>query len=252
MTTLEPNPNLLKSDADGVRTLTLNRQERRNALDTSLARSLLEAIQAADRDPDVGCVLLAAAGAVFCAGADLTEFSGERADPVAEQYRSDIFLELQLVFEEIHVPVVCALSGAAIGAGASLAVAADVTVMGESARIAYPEIVHGMVPGLMIGHLQRRIGRKSGFELLAFGQPVFSGQAVALGLANRAVGDAEVLPVALELARTLASRNRAALRETKQLFIDHADGSLPDALKAAREASRARQRRSVKVEGVRT
>lgn len=235
------SPHLQSSDADGVRTLTLDRAGRRNALDTALARSLLDALRAADADPHVGCVLLAANGTVFCAGADLGEFKGERADPAAEARRSDVFLELQLVFEALRVPVVCAVTGAAVGAGASLAIASDITVMGESARLSYPEIVHGMVPSLMVAHLQRRTGRKAAFELLAVGDAVGAAQALALGLANRVLPDAEVMPAAAALARALASRNRGAMRETKRLFIEHADAPLPDALRAAREAARQRR-----------
>lgn len=238
-----PNENFLVTDADGVRTLTLNRTERRNALDTALGSALLQALRAADQNDSVGAVLLAANGTVFCAGADIGEFKGERGDPVAEARRSDLFLELQLAFEEIQVPVVCALTGAAVGAGAALAIAADLTVMGESARLSWPEIVHGMVPSLMIGHLQRRTGRKQSFELLALGQPVSAREALALGLANRVVPDAEVMETSLQLARTLAGHNRAAMRETKQLFISHAALPLPAALRAGREAARARQAR---------
>lgn len=235
------NDSLVVTDSQGVRTLVLNRPERRNALDMAAAGALLQALRAADRDESVGAVLLAANGPVFCAGADLGEFKGERADRRAEDARSDLFLELQLVFEEIRVPVVCALCGAAVGAGAALAIAADLTVMGEGARLVYPEIVHGMVPSLMIGHLQRRTGRKQAFELLATGDPVPAHDARALGLASRVVPDADVLETATQLARTLASRDRAAMRETKQLFIAHAALPLPDALRAGREAARARR-----------
>jgi enoyl-CoA hydratase/carnithine racemase len=232
------------SDAQGVRALTLNRPERRNALDTPLAIALLEALRAADADDSVGAVLLAGNGTVFCAGADLGEFKGDRANPEAEARRSDVFLDLQLVFEEIQVPVVCAVAGPAVGAGASLAIASDITVMGEGARLSWPEIVHGMVPSLMIGHLQRRTGRKQAFELLALGDALGAREALALGLANRVVPDPEVMDAASQLARTLASRSRAALRETKQLFVRDAGTPLPQALRTAREAARARQARA--------
>ncbi|QHE84764.1 enoyl-CoA hydratase/isomerase family protein [Hydrogenophaga sp. BPS33] len=236
--------NLLIDDADGVRTLTIHRPERRNAMDSTLAAALLNALREADMAPIVGAVLLTATGSVFCAGADLGEFKGERADPDAESRRSDLFLELQLAFEQIRVPVVCALTGAAIGAGASIAIAADLTVMGEGARLAYPEIVHGMVPSLVIGHLQKRIGRKQAFDLLATGDPVYAPQALALGLASRVLPDADVLEGARTLARSLASRDRRTMRETKELFVTTLPLSLPDALRAGREAGRMRQARA--------
>ncbi|MGE4243458.1 enoyl-CoA hydratase/isomerase family protein [Ramlibacter sp.] len=235
---------LLLHDADGVRTITLNRTEKRNALDSALGRALVDALRAADQDESVGAVLLAANGKVFCAGADLSEFKGERANPQAEAVRSELFLELQLVFEQIQVPVVCAVAGPAVGAGASLAIASDFTVMAESAKLSWPEIIHGMVPSLMIGHLQHRTNRKTAFELLAFGDSVSADQALALGLASRVVPDADLMTVATQAARTLASRPRAAMRETKDLFIRHASLPLPDALRAARAAARERQARA--------
>jgi len=234
------NPQLLCSDAHGVLTLTLNRPERRNAINSALAEALLAALRQANCDPDVGAVLLTGNGSVFCAGADLGEFKGNLADASAEARRSDIFVELQLVFDALDVPVVCAFEGAAVGAGASLAISADITIMGSEARLAYPEILHGMVPGLMIAQLQRRTGRKLAFELLALGQSLDAQGALASGLANRVVAAGQAMAVASELATTLASRPRAAVRETKRLFVDHAQASPREALLAAREASRNR------------
>lgn len=148
---------------DRVRTLTLSRRDKRNALDTTLARALVDALRSADADPAVGAVLVEGDGPVFCAGADLAEFRGERANPDAEALRSDVFLDLQLIFETIRVPVVAAMGGPAVGAEAARAIAA-----------------------------------------------------------------------------TLAGRPRAAMRETKGLFIESASLPIPDALREARAASRAR------------
>lgn len=235
---------LLARDTDHVRTLTLNRPERRNALDTALGTALLEALHAADRDESVGAVLLAGAGPVFCAGADIGEFRGERADPEAMAHRSDTFLALQLAFEEIRVPVVSAVTGAAVGAGASLAIAADFTVMGDTARLSWPEVAHGMVPSLVMAHLQHRTARKHAFELLALGVPVAAHEAHASGLANRVVADAAVHDTALHLARTLAQQDRGTLRRTKGLFVSLSALSIADALRAARAAARRDQARA--------
>lgn len=237
------NDTLLISDSEGVRTITLNRTARRNALDSALGEALLHAMRAADQDPTVGAVLLAGNGPIFCSGADLGEFKGHDIDPAALEKRGNLFLDLQLIFEDMRVPVVCAVIGAAIGAGGSLAVASDFTVMGESSRLAWPEMAHGMVPTLVMAHLQRRVGRKLAFELLALGEPLPAQAALAMGLTNRVVPDAEVMDKAFEVARVLASRDRSAMRETKELFIRDAHLPLPEALRAAREAGRLRQRR---------
>jgi len=236
----ETNPHLLCFDANGVRSLTLNRPERRNAMNCALAEALLTALRQANSDPSIGAILLAGNGSVFCAGADLGEFKGELFDANAEARRSDIFVDLQLVFDELDLPVVCALEGAAIGAGASLAISADITVMGQEARLAYPEILHSMVPGLMIAQLQRRTGRKLAFELLALGQSMDAQAALVSGLANRVVTAGQASAIGSEIAATLASRSRAAMRETKRLFVDHAQASPREALLAARRAARDR------------
>lgn len=229
---------LLASSTDGIRILTLNRPERRNALDSVLAAMLVAALREADEDPAIGAVLIAAQGPGFCAGADLGEFKGDKANPEAQERRSDLFLELQLVFGEIDVPVVCAVVGPAIGAGAGIAVAADFTVLGETARLAYPEVLHGMVPSLMISHLQRRTGRKQAFELLALGETLGAGQALAAGLVNRVVPDQEALATALAIAKALASRDRCTLRQTKRLLVDLAEMPLQQSLQAARQSRR--------------
>jgi enoyl-CoA hydratase/carnithine racemase len=235
-------PRLLLAATDqGVRILILDRPERRNALSTALTENLLGELRRADLDPDIGAVVVAATGPVFCAGADLGEFKGDRANAQAEERRGDLYLELQLVFDELQVPVVCAVQGAAVGAGASLAIAADLTLMGESASLSYPEVIHGMVPSLMIAHLQHRVGRKQAFELLAVGESLSAADAFAAGLANRVVPDPDLLSTAQALARALARRDRPAMRETKRLFVRYADLPLADALRAARADSRVRK-----------
>lgn len=221
-------------DTDGIRRLTLNRPERRNALDTELLRLLCTAIRTADDDPALRVILLAAEGPVFCAGADLGEFKGPAHRPEEMARRTDLIMALQLVLEQVSVPVVAAVQGAAVGAGASLAIAVDLTVMGKSARIAYPELAHGMVPSMVIAHLQRRAGRKQAFELLALGQPIDAARSLSLGLCNRVVEDAEVFATALGLAQSLAQHDRCAMRATKRIFADYASDSLARALEQAR------------------
>jgi enoyl-CoA hydratase/carnithine racemase len=113
-------------------------------------------------------------------------------------------------------------------------------VLGESARLSWPEVGHGMVPSLVISHLQHRTSRKQAWELLALGTPLAVRDALAIGLANRVVPDAEVDACALQLARTLADGKRGALRETKGLFMSLAHLPLPDALRAARAFAKER------------
>ncbi len=236
-------PGLLISDADGVRTLTLDRADRRNALDTALTAALLQALTDADGDSSVGAVVLAANGQVFCAGADVREFK-DRPDPQAEMRRGELMLQLQLAMDEIEAPLVCALGASAFGAGASIAIAADLTVMGEGASLVWPETVHGMVPGSVVAQLQKRCSRKLAFELLALGERIGAADALRAGLVNRVVADAEVNTAAAQMARTLAARNREVMRGAKHVFNSIASLPLREALRAGRDAARTRQARA--------
>ncbi len=231
---------LLSDDVDGTRILTLNRPQRRNALDSALLRALIAALHAADADATVRCIVLAGAGTCFCSGADLSEFKGDKADPQQEAERGDLSLELLLSFGRLRVPVVCAVNGPAIGFGAALTNVADLVVMGTSARMGYPELRHGMVPTLMIPVVQALLLGKKAFELLALGDALDADQAVACGLANVAVADDQVLPRALEFGARLGGLDRQLVRETKQLYASMSSMSLSDALRFGREAARRR------------
>ena len=231
---------LLTSQQDGVRVLTLNRPQRRNALDTQLTLALIAALRAADADVTVGAVVLAGAGTCFSAGADLSEFKGERANAAAEAVRGDAYRDVLLVFGEIAVPVVATVVGPAIGLGGALVNVSDMAMLGESARLGYPEVRHGMVPGLMIPGLQAAVGRKQGFALFALGDLIDASQALAAGMANAVVADGEVMAAALEVARRLAAADRATLRETKSLASAMSALSIADALRHGRDASRRR------------
>ena len=227
---------LLISDRDGVRTLTLNRPERRNALNTDLSRSLLAALRNADADPAVNAVLLTGNGPVFCAGADLGEFKGA-TDPAPSILRSEILCEMQIAFGQLAVPVVCALHGAALGFGAALVNLSDMAVMGEGARLGYPELQHGMVPSLMLPVIQHAVSGKKSFELLAMAQPIGAAEALALGLVNAVVPNEAVAERALQMATALAKVDRDALRETKLMSAVMANMSLADAMRYGRDAS---------------
>src|SRR5437763_1617219 len=163
--------NLLIEDKGTVRTITLNRSEKRNALDTALTRDLLEALREADAEAGMHCVVLTGAGPGFCAGADLSEFKGLK-DPKAAKTRAELTMQLHLVFSKMDTPVVTAINGAAMGGGAGLAIAGDIAVMAESAKIGYPETKHGIVAAIVMANLVRQIGHKAAFELVALGEPI--------------------------------------------------------------------------------
>ncbi|HEX6319736.1 MAG TPA: enoyl-CoA hydratase/isomerase family protein, partial [Burkholderiales bacterium] len=131
-------------DHGAVRILTMNRPEKRNALNSELTEALLASLHEADKDESIGCVVLTGAGQGFCAGADLAEFRGLQ-DPQAAEKRAELTMQLHLVFSQISKPIVTAINGAAMGGGAGLAIAADMAVMAEGAKLGYPEARHGIV-----------------------------------------------------------------------------------------------------------
>lgn len=229
-------PVLLVEDRGAVRVLTMNRPEKRNALNAELTESLLEAIRAADKDDSVGCVVLTGAGQGFCAGADLGEF-GELRDPPAAEKRAELTMQLHLVFSKISKPVVTAINGAAMGGGAGLAIAGDMALMAAGAKLGYPETKHGIVAAIVMANLVRQVGRKAAFELVALGEPIDAGQALRLGLVNRVVAPAELLSHSVLLAEQLAGVSRPAMAETKRLFHEVADLALEPALKQGRDSN---------------
>src|SRR5256885_13234376 len=214
--------NLLTEDKGAVRIITLNRPEKRNALDTALTRDLLGALRAADGEEEVRCVVLTGAGPGFCAGADLSEFKG-LTDPKAAETRAELTMQLHLAFSKMITPVVTAINGAAMGGGAGLAIAGDLAVMAQSAKLGYPETKHGIVAAIVMANLVRQIGRKAAFQLWALGEPIEAQRALALGMVNRVVSDAQVLQAAMELAGKPAAVACPAMARAKRPVQQGAD-----------------------------
>ena len=230
---------LLAEDRGAVRILTMNRPEKRNALNTALTQALLDGLRAADGVESVRCVVLTGAGPGFCAGADLSEFKDlvpEHQHRVEE--RAELTMQLQLVFSKMAKPVVTAINGAAMGGGAGLAIAGDLAVMAESARIGYPETRHGIVAAIVMANLVRQVGRKHSFELVSLGEPIDAHRALAMGMVNRVVPDRDLLSETLNFATKLSAIQPEALRATKQLFHEVADLPLEEALKRGREMNK--------------
>ena len=217
---------LLIENHGGVRVLTMNRPDKRNALNTALTQALLDALRAADDDDRVRCVVLAGAGQGFCAGADLSEFKDLTPDQAERvSARAELTAALHGIFSKMTKPVVTAIQGAAMGGGAGLALAGDMAVMGQSAKLGYPEVKHGIVAAIVMTNLTRQLGRKAAFELVGLGQPINAARALELGMVNRVVPDADLMQETLAIANTLAAVSPQAMTTTKQLF--HQGAELP-------------------------
>lgn len=223
---------LLIEDRDAVRILTMNRPQKRNALNMALSEALLDALHAADGAESVRTVVLTGAGPAFCAGADLGEFAEltPANEPLVER-RADLTMKLHGAFSHMTKPVVTAINGAAMGGGAGLALAGDLAVMAATARLGYPEVKHGIVAAVVMASLVRNAGRKAAFELLATGEPIDAARALALGLVNRVVAPERLMDEAMELAQSLAAVAPQAMGATKTLFYRVAELPFEEALR---------------------
>jgi enoyl-CoA hydratase/carnithine racemase len=228
---------LLVENRAKIRILTLNRPDKRNALNSELTRELLRELRVADAEDAVDAIVLTGAGPGFCAGADVAEFRGLK-EPKAAAARAELTMQLHLIFSKMSTPVVAAINGAAMGGGAGLAVACDLAVMGASAKLGYPETKHGIIAAIVMANLVRQVGRKAAFELAALGEPIGAERALQLGMVNYVVPDAEVLAKALSLSEKLAAVSKPAMAQTKRLFHEVADLSLEKGLARGRDLNR--------------
>ena len=207
---------LLVERAGAVVTLTLNRPEARNALDTEMLRALARAVRDVRRAGDVRSVVLTGAGdKAFSAGADV----GAMAAMTAAD--GHVFARL----EELDVPVVAALNGVALGGGLELALACDLIVASERARLGQPEINLGLIPGF--GGTQRlalRIGLARTRELVYLGHMITAEESYRIGLVNRVVPADRLRAEAAELGATLAAKAPVAMRQAKRATAFSAAG----------------------------
>src|SRR5436305_4074406 len=162
-------------------------------------------------DEKVRSVVMAGAGAkAFCAGSDINEFPTVRHDVVGSKLAREN--EAFAALEQLPVPVIAGLNGDALGGGAEIALACDIRIMDETARIGFPEVKLGIFPGSGgIFRLPRLVGSATAYELLYTGDLIDAREAHRIGLVNRLAPAGHALSAAVALAETLASRPALAL-----------------------------------------
>lgn len=231
-------PVLLIEDQAAVRILRLNRPAKLNALDTNLTRALRDALKSAADTDSVRALVLAGEGRAFCAGADVAEMKEQKnATPEQAKQRSDTNFEMYTLACRHPKPIVAAIHGATIGGGAGLALGCDMIVAATNVKLSFPELKHGIIPGLIMPMLQRHFGRKLGFELVATGASLTGEDLRRLGVVNRLVEPDQVVEEAVALARVCAEAPPHAMQAAKALYYEVADQSYPDALANARHAN---------------
>ena len=231
---------LLVEDRESVRVLSLNRPDQLNAMDSDLYIRLIDALKAAQADDAVRVVVLRGAGSSFCSGADTREFSKLTPDQAElVEYRAGLTYGLHKTIPEMDKPVIAVVHGYAVGGGCGLALACDIVIAAEDAKMGYPEIKHGLVAAVVMANLTKQVGRKAGFDLVSSGRLVGGAEAQTRGMVTRAVASGSEFDEAMKVADELARRVPAALQATKRLFQAVADVPLAQGLELGRKANEA-------------
>ena len=206
--------------ADGVVLLTLNRPEHANGVVPELARDVLEALERLERDRSVRTLVLTGAGRQFCAGADLKamqRYLAERLQVEQEPYNARAIYPVTQRLVSCRLPVVAAVNGGATAGGLDLALACDIRIASERAKLGETYIKIGMVPGNGGTYfLPRLVGSGIAAELALTGDVIDARRALEIGLVNRVVPHDELLDAAVALAANIAEKPWRALEATKQ------------------------------------
>jgi 2-(1,2-epoxy-1,2-dihydrophenyl)acetyl-CoA isomerase len=224
---------LIETIADGVATLTLNRPERLNALSAPILDGLLAALPRLAADGQIGAVVLTGAGRAFCAGGDVKRMAEETVERNSEEdvARLRARMEVSRLLHEMPKPTIAMVNGAAAGAGLALALACDLRIAGASARFvtAFAKVgFSGDFGGSYF--LSKLVGTGKARELYFTAEPLDAAQALALGIVNRVVPDAELAAATMEFASKLARGPRIALAAMKQNFNAAENGTLAELL----------------------
>jgi enoyl-CoA hydratase/carnithine racemase len=218
---------LLRTDRDGVRTLTLNRPHRKNAIDTELWTALRDALYAAGTDDEVRALVLTGAGGAFCSGADIAS-----ADPtVHPMVKLRPLTEVTLLLHELRVPTIAKVTGVAVGAGWNLALGCDLVVATPESR--FSQIFTRRALSLDCGGswlLPRLVGLQQAKRLTLLADLIDAEEARALHLVTWVVPEPEIDAFVDDLGQRLAAGPPVALAQTKALLNEGATQSLREAL----------------------
>ncbi len=222
----------------GVARITLNRPERRNALNRALVEELKDALALAETDARVRVIAIAGAGPDFCAGADLRELQeAVEAGPETSLAEAQGLGDLFVLIRRLEKPVVALVHGQALAGGAGLATACDLVLARADARLGYPEVRLGFVPAMVMAILRRSVGEKRAFELIALGNSIDADTAFRFGLVNRVFSADSFEEEADSFLATLASRSASALALSKRLLYQIDGASFESAIRAGAQVN---------------
>src|SRR5258708_3742133 len=206
-------------DAHGIARITLNRPDKRNALDGEMIHEIKVAVQACADDASVRVILLSGTGADFCSGADLSGLqktleAGPLQNMADARKMADLFVDMR----KHRCPIIAAVRGRALAGGCGLATAADIILAAESAQFGYPEVNIGFIPAMVMAILRRSVSEKRAFELITNGGVFTASAAPEYGMINRVFADATFDIDVDAFASKLASKSASAVSLSKNLL----------------------------------
>lgn len=221
---------LLNTCENGIRTLTLNRPERRNALSGALVEALTDTLESARADKQTRAIVLTGAGErVFCAGADLNP--AQMADGVLAGHQArHAFVSLLSAFKRSGVPVIVKLQGHVLAGGVGLLAAADMAIAADDIYVQTPELKVGVFPMMIMSLIARNVGRKHALELLLTAEKFSAADAYRMGLINRVVPRDALDEQTQALAERLTSFSPAIMQLGRDAYYAMEDMPLDSAL----------------------
>lgn len=224
---------LLRDDADGVATLTLNRPQARNGLSEALLAALQSNLDEIASNEAVRAVIIAANGPAFCAGHDLKEMTARRSDPDRGREYFRVLLKqcAKLMQTVVHSPkpVIAQVQAIASAAGCQLVASCDLAVAGESAKFCTPGVHIGLFCSTPMVALSRNVSRKHAMEMLLTGDAMSAERALEFGLVNRVVPDDGLASAARELALQIGTKSAYTIKIGKEAFYRQLEMGLAEA-----------------------
>jgi 2-(1,2-epoxy-1,2-dihydrophenyl)acetyl-CoA isomerase len=242
-----------RSTDNRVATITLNRPEKLNAFSGSMREELLDAIRAAESDDDARVVVITGAGRAFCAGGDVEYMSGLQRERNVDAFRKllDAGAAIVTAIASMSKPVIASINGVAAGAGCNLALACDIRIAAESAKMAQTFVRIGMHPdwgGTWL--LPRIVGPSRAAELLMTGRMVDAGEALLIGLVDRVVAADQLEAETASLAQSIADGPPLAIAAIKRALAASRTNSLAEQLEVERRHQTAAFESSDAAEGM--
>jgi len=219
---------IVRTEAERVGIVTLNRPKQLNALNDQLMDELGAALKAFDADPAIGCILVTGSEKAFAAGADIGAMASYS---FADVYKGDYITRNWEQMRQVRKPVIAAVSGFALGGGCELAMMCDFIIASENARFGQPEIKLGIIPGAGgTQRLPRAVGKAKAMDMALTGRMMDAAEAERAGLVSRVVPQDKLMDEALAAALLICDYSQVAVMAAKESVNRAFEGGLSDGI----------------------